>query len=136
MHVEPLARPRRGLRLAPLVDVVFLLLVFFMLVARLETPQAIAIDPPAAPGGTLAGTVLVRVDAAGRLDLNGTPTTLAGLPEALAPLRAHDPAPRVLVQPAPGLPLQGLVRVLDALAAAGIADPLLLERRAADDAGR
>ncbi|WP_200255554.1 ExbD/TolR family protein [Thiococcus pfennigii] len=135
MHLEPLARPRRGLRLAPLVDVVFLLLVFFMLVARLETPRAIPIDPPAAGGGGLAGAVLVRVDAAGRLDVNGTPATLAGLPEALAKLRARDPEPRVLLQPAPGLPLQGLVRVLDALAAAGVTDPLLLERRAADDVG-
>jgi biopolymer transport protein ExbD len=120
MRIEPLQRRRRALRLAPLVDVVFLLLVFFMLVARLERHQAIVVEPPAETGaGALRGSVLVRLDADGRLDLNGRPLLLDQLPQALAPLLTREPQPPVLVQPGTAAALQSLVQLLDVLSGAG-----------------
>lgn len=120
MRIEPLVRTRRGLRLAPLVDVVFLLLVFFMLVAHLEVPQAIAIEPPASTGnGALQGAVLVRLGAQGRVDLNGLAIDVDNLASEIAPFLTRDPLPRILVQPADEAPLQALVQVLDRLTLAG-----------------
>ncbi len=120
MRIEPLKRGRRALRLAPLVDVVFLLLVFFMLVARLERHQAIVVEPPAEAGaGSLRGSVLVRLGADGGVDLNGRPLPLEALPRALAPLLRREPEPAVLVQPSPTAALQSLVRVIDVLTGAG-----------------
>lgn len=129
MRLEPLPRRRHGLRLAPLVDVVFLLLIFFMLVARLEAPRTLAMTPPSGDG-TLTGAVLLRIDRAARLDLNGTRIGLAQLPERLAPYLERQPRPPVVVQAAPDLPLQQLVDVLDRLAASGVAKPLLIEHGA------
>jgi biopolymer transport protein ExbD len=120
MRIEPLERRRRPLRLAPLVDVVFLLLVFFMLVARLERHQAIVVDPPAEAGvGALRGSVLVRLGIDGQLDLNGRPLVLDQLPQALAPFLRREPQPPVLVQPSTAAALQSLVRLLDVLSGVG-----------------
>lgn len=120
MHIEPLERPRRGLRLAPLVDVVFLLLVFFMLVSRLEVPRAIDVEAPAeAGGGSLQGAVLIRLQEDGRLDVNGTGIEIDQLPGEIAPFLAKEPEPRFLVKPTHETPLRALVRALDLLKGAG-----------------
>lgn len=130
MHIESQLRPRRGLRLAPLVDVVFLLLVFFMVAARLERPLAIAVEPPAASGrGALTGTVLVRLGQEGQVDVNGLPVAIPGLPAAVAPFLERDPATGFLVQPAEKASLASLVLVLDTLEEAGVAKITLLEAR-------
>lgn len=128
MHIEPRERPGRGLRLAPLVDVVFLLLVFFMLVARLETPQTISIEPPSmAGGGVLEGSVLVRLGPQGRLDLNGLVMDVDRLATEVGPYLRREPQPPILVQPADGVRLQALVQVLDALKRGGAEDLTLIE---------
>ncbi|ESQ11368.1 MAG: biopolymer transporter ExbD [Thiohalocapsa sp. PB-PSB1] len=128
MHIEPIQRRRRGLRLAPLVDVVFLLLVFFMLVARLDMPQTIAVQPPSASsGGTLRDSVLIRLGPDGRVDLNGSALEVPELRERIAPFLHQDAKTRFLVQTAYDAPLQSLVSVLDSLRTAGAQDLTLLE---------
>jgi biopolymer transport protein ExbD len=128
MRIEPLARPHRGLRLAPLVDVVFLLLIFFMLVARLDRPSSITVEPPSETGDSaLQGAVLVRLGAEGRLDLNGRAVDVDNLANAIAPFLARDPKPRIVVQSAYDVPLQALVQVLDRLKIAGAEDLTLVE---------
>ena len=70
-------RRRRSLiSLTPLIDVVFILLIFFMLASSFSTDQAIQLAMPGA--GTTEGALpgsLVRVKRDG-LDLNGEPLTL------------------------------------------------------------
>ena len=128
MRIEPVERRHRGLRLAPLVDVVFLLLVFFMLVSRLEVPQTIHVEPPSkAGGGSLQGAVLIRLDADGHLDLNGLEVNIDRLPGEIAPFLVKEPEPRILVQPAQSAPLQALVKVLDVLKGAGAGHLTLVE---------
>jgi len=128
MQFEPIERKHRGLRLAPLVDVVFLLLVFFMLVARLDVPQIIAVEPPSESGsGTLRGAVLIRLDPDGRLYLNGLAIDGPDLQREIAPFLDKDPETRFLVQTAYETPLQDLVSVLDGLRTAGVEDLTLLE---------
>jgi len=128
MRIEPLRRPRRALRLASLVDIVFLLLVFFMLVSRLDVPQTLIVEVPSeASAGTLQGAVLVRLGNDGSLDVNGRPIGIERLAGAILPFLAKDPDVRVLVQSAREAPLEKLVRVLDRLRGAGAQDLRLLE---------
>lgn len=128
MHIETLQQPRRGLRLAPLVDVVFLLLVFFMLVSRLDVPQTIAVEPPAEYGsGSMQGSVLIRLGPDGDLDLNGQTIPISDFPGAITPFLDRDPNTRFLVQTAYEAPLQDLVQVLDGLYTAGADNLTLLE---------
>ena len=116
------------MRLAPLVDVVFLLLVFFMLVSRLDVPQTIAVAPPSAAGsGALQGAVLVRVADDGDIDLNGLPIDIDALPDQIASFLERDPDLRVLVQVAKHAMLQDLVHVVDRLRTAGAEDLTLIE---------
>lgn len=113
-------RRRTLISLTPLIDVVFILLVFFMLASSFLDRRAIALDAPAtgAAGSTLEGALLVEVRENG-LRLSGVTVT----PEALeAELRTHmgrQPDRRVVVKPAPGVPLARTVVALDRIAAAG-----------------
>lgn len=120
-------RPRRP-SLTPLVDVVFLLLVFFMLAARFTVDRSIALTPPQ-PGEAEAGYEgaprIVTVSAAG-LKLNGTPVTLDGLPDALAPLMPWPDA-AIVLQSAEDASVQEIVIVLDRLAAAGLTSLVIAE---------
>ncbi len=128
MGIEPIRRSRRAVRLAPLVDVVFLLLVFFMLVSRLDVPQTLALEPPSEGGsGAFQGAVLVRLGADGSLDLNGRPLEVRRLAGAIATLLERDPGLRVLVLAARETPLEDLVGILDRLRRAGVEDLAVLE---------
>ncbi|MBC7132478.1 MAG: biopolymer transporter ExbD [Roseovarius sp.] len=119
--------PRHSRRpsLTPMIDVVFLLLVFFMLAARFG-PEAYL--PMATGGGaaTYDGPPRLVSIAPGGLALNGRAVTLEALPEALAPLigSAEDV---VVLRPAEGVSLQRLIAVRDALAAAGIGRLVVVE---------
>lgn len=120
------ARPPRRPSLTPLVDVVFLLLVFFMLAARFGPERAL----PIASGGTGAaewqGPPRLVTVGQGSVALNGLPVRLGDLAEALAPLMPAPDAPIVL-RPTADADVQAMVDVLAALAAAGHANLVVLE---------
>ena len=126
-----LAPPPRRRRpgLTPMVDVVFLLLVFFMLAARfgVEDRLPLALAVPGAGGTAYAGPPrLVDVGADG-LRLNGQPIAdLEALVLALGPLMA-DPADAVVLRAREGAALQDMVRVLDGLGRAGLLRLVLVE---------
>src|SRR3546814_18552679 len=68
---------RRLISLTPLIDVVFILLVFFMLASSFVDWRAIVLDTPAAAtrAGASEGALLVRVGR-DRIDFAGAPTDL------------------------------------------------------------
>jgi biopolymer transport protein ExbD len=115
---------KRLISLTPLIDVVFILLIFFMLASSFLDWRAITLDAPAAQaaGTSMDGAVLIRVMADGSLDLGGSPVTLDDLNERLRPHLDRKPDQRVLIQPAAGVPLQRVVTVLDAATAAGVSN--------------
>lgn len=122
----PRRRPRR-MSLTPMIDVVFLLLIFFMLSSRFGLDAVL----PVAGGSEGAATIwegaprLVGI-APGGLTLNGVATDEAGLAAALAPLMPSEDAPIVL-QPRDGADLQRLVAVMDLLRDGGFATLILVE---------
>jgi biopolymer transport protein ExbD len=127
MRFEP-TRPRRRLvSLTPLIDVVFILLVFFMLASSLVRWQTIELDAPvsATAGTPVVGSWLVRVRADG-LDLNAEPIEAADLADRVGARMIQAPDQRVLIQPAPGVDLQRLVDILDLLREAGATQLTLL----------
>lgn len=113
-------RRRPLIRLTPLIDVVFILLVFFMLASSYLDWRQIALDPPAEAGGgaSAEGALLVEVrpDA---LRLSGEVLSLEALAERVRARAEREPERRVLVQPERGVVLQRAVSVLDRLEAAG-----------------
>jgi biopolymer transport protein ExbD len=129
MRFESIAPKRRLVSLTPLIDVVFILLVFFMLASSLVKWQVVALDAPAsaAAGTAVVGSWLVRVQPDG-LDLNAEPIEPSELAGRIGVRIIENPDQRVLVQPAPGVSLQHLVDVLDLLRDAGATNLTLLQR--------
>ena len=114
-------RPRRRPGLTPLIDVVFLLLVFFMLASRFGVEGAL---PLAASGGTGAweGPPRLVTVRAGDVLVNGVPAPDPAA--ALAPLMPDGGGPVVLRSE--GADLQRLVDAMTDLRAAGLTDLVLV----------
>lgn len=114
--------PRRGVRisLTPLIDVVFILLVFFMLASSYIDWRVISL-------GTGGSGVVSSSQSAIRLILQGDGRLQHGdltlqAADVAAHLRASnaDGLPPVVLQPAAGVDLQSAVAVLDRLASDGV----------------
>ncbi|NYS24128.1 biopolymer transporter ExbD [Rhodobacteraceae bacterium 2376] len=120
-------RPARRPSLTPMIDVVFLLLVFFMLAARFGADAGIALSPGAGGGATYEGPPrLVEFGAEGALWLNGVETPAQALPDALTALMPAPDAP-VILRPRKGADVQALADVTALLQGAGIAQLVVME---------
>ncbi|MGD8910491.1 MAG: biopolymer transporter ExbD, partial [Chromatiales bacterium] len=110
------------LNLTPLIDIVFLLLVFFMLTAHFIEDQAIPIDLPEAETSATSkdeGYVEVIMTPAGELLVDGYPTPIESL-EASLRGALHAPEKRFIRLKGDHAAHFGLgVQVLDAARAAG-----------------
>lgn len=125
-------RSRRPLvSLTPLIDVVFILLVFFMLASSFSTERVIemitAAGPEPAEQGQ-AGAALVRIAADGAIDVNGEPVSRAALAERVGTWSVSEQPRRYLVQPAPGVTTQQAVSVLDLLKSSGAENVSLIRQ--------
>ena len=125
-------RSRARIGLTPLVDVVFILLVFFMLASSFLDWRSVELAAPAAaPAAAEAGfegAMFVEVGA-DSLRLGGVPVTGDALAARIAERLAAVPDQRVLVQPAAGVAMQRRVAVLDRLDAAGARGVSLVRAR-------
>lgn len=120
----PTARPRRRralVSLTPLIDVVFILLVFFMLAASFLDWRTIDVAVAGEGSGPTSpeGALLVEVRP-GELRLAGRPVGTATLVERVRARLARQPGQAVIVKPAAGASLQRMVTVLDLLNGAGV----------------
>ncbi|MEL6204187.1 MAG: biopolymer transporter ExbD [Pseudomonadota bacterium] len=122
-------RPRKRLRisLTPLIDVVFILLVFFMLASSFLDWRSIKLASAGAPGAAsgVEGSLLVDLTAAGPR-LSGEAMDMVTLGQRLAARIADKPDQRVLVRPTGAVDMQRMVTLLDAIAAAGVRDIALM----------
>lgn len=112
----------RLVRLTPLIDIVFILLVFFMLASSFMDWRSISLSTPAAQsatGNTMEGALLLRVHGDGQVDLSGQRMSVSELATALESRLQQAPERRILVRPMSEVPLQQTVRVLDEITAAG-----------------
>ncbi|MGM0585577.1 MAG: ExbD/TolR family protein [Pseudomonadota bacterium] len=121
---RPAPRRRRP-SLTPMIDVVFLLLVFFMLAARFGVEGALPLPLAGGEGAWSGPPRLVDVGPAS-LRLNGSPVEAAALPGALDRL-AESPEAPVVLRGRDGASVQRLVTVADRLQAAGWRNLVLVE---------
>ncbi|MFK7746084.1 MAG: ExbD/TolR family protein [Roseobacter sp.] len=119
------ARARRKPALTPLIDVVFLLLVFFMLAAQFGRETAIDLARSGA-SGTYDGPPRLITLLPGGVLLNGVPRDEATLADALAPLTA-GPDDTIVLQARDGADVQRLTDLAARLTAAGYTRLVLVE---------
>jgi len=108
------------IELSPLIDMVFILLIFFVVTTTFERNRAVPVQRPSARAATIAaeGAVILSITADGRLLLEDSPIH----PDDPRPIRAAL-AGRVnraiLLQADARVPTALLLRVMDAALAAG-----------------
>ena len=87
MNFRQLRRPEVSINLTPLIDVVFLLLIFFMVSTSFSELTQLVVDLPEAEGAPASTdtTLLLVVDVEGNMMLDGAPVPndARGLSEAL-----------------------------------------------------
>jgi biopolymer transport protein ExbD len=127
-----LARPRRRLAfigLTPLIDMIFLLLLFFLLGSDFVTYGQSRLAPPRGTGGADSAPppAIVTLAANGGLHLNGMPTDRAGLARETQKLTALNAAQAMVLMPNGRADIQQVTDVMDVLVMAG-AETVSLER--------
>lgn len=123
------APPREPMEtIVAMIDVVFFLLVFFMLIGRLDATAPFEVLPPLGrtgadlPGG--GATVAVAED--GRLALNGVGMTAEALVAMLVRLAGDDPALSVRVNAHQAAPLSAVLPLLGQFEDAGLGNVVLI----------
>lgn len=127
-------RGRRGLpecdqepaevNLTPLIDIVFILLIFFLVTTSFTQDAGIAVQRPAASSAepTTGDALLVAIDAAGEVWLDGRTLDLRRLPTEVRRLRADRPRTAVVIQADRATAVGLLVAAMDLLRQAGVRD--------------
>ena len=124
-----------SLPLTPLIDVVFLIVVFFMVNATFAVHSAIPVQLPNADGDDASGSqaLTVTVDAAGQIFIQSggeaVAVNLDRLPSVLAALQTEGSISRAVLHGDAGARYGRLVAVMDALRSAGVTDVNLVTAR-------
>lgn len=110
-----------ALQITPLIDVVFMLLVFFMLSTSFARFRLIGVESPQERqvAKTAEGAIVIELMADGGLRFDGREAPRAALPALVARTVAIDPNRQFLVRPAPGVSLQEAVTAHDDARAGG-----------------
>ena len=125
MFSFPTPRRSRRASLTPMIDVVFLLLVFFMLASQFGKDASLPLIV-GGEGAAYEGQPRLVQISADTLRLNGVVVTLDGLEDAL-PQMMSSPQDMIVIQPDDTASLQRLVIVADHLAAAGYSQIAMVE---------
>jgi biopolymer transport protein ExbD len=112
-----------GINVTPLVDVTLVLLIIFMVTAKLITGQGIPLDlPKAATAGATHTTLTIAVDRDGKVLANGRAVTSDGALAAEArQALAQNPELRTVVSASAAASHGSVMHVVDTVREAGIA---------------
>ncbi len=130
MTIPQLTPSQRGEPIGPLADMVFLLLMFFLLAGILEPAPPVSVDPPVAEHAETEDGRRLRVllDAGGQIAFEGEVLDATGLAEAVA-MRIATEGPRVAVVEADGqASVDGVLKLVAALRGLGLEDIRLATR--------
>jgi biopolymer transport protein ExbD len=124
MRLKRKEQPTEDFAMTPMIDMVFLLLVFFMCVSSLaQADKKLKLDLPESAESKvpedLTGRGVVSVDGNGRVYLGATPVELDGLTDAVRVELARRPGLLVLVRAERSVAFRDIKRVLKACAEAG-----------------
>ena len=115
----------QGFQIAPLIDIVFLMLIFFVTTSALETfEKDVSIDLPKSNVKSLAQglkhTVYVEVGEDGSLKLHGNPVGSEVLSKKLTQLAHSNPEMKVVVRADKDVVWQNVVNAIEIITNAGI----------------
>lgn len=125
MQFADTRRFRRKPSLTPMIDVVFLLLVFFMLASRFGMDMVLPI-PLASSGGDFSGNPKLVDILPDELRLNGITYSAEALLPALTEIM-EKPTETIVLRSTDGATVQRVVTISESLRAAGFSSIVLVE---------
>ncbi|MEX0339957.1 MAG: ExbD/TolR family protein [Arenibacterium sp.] len=128
MKLKRRAPPAQSETIIALIDVVFFLLVFFMLIGRMDATAPFDVSPPLAVTGAdmPAGGTTLSVSDTGDLALDGVVITRADLGDALTALMADAPDLRLRVNAHRDAELRHVLPLVGEAEAIGYRDVVLV----------
>lgn len=125
-------------RILPLINIVFLLLIFFMLAGKLAATDPIKVDPPhsASEAAVEKRELVVIAGGDGRLAFDGALIEKTGLQAAVREKLDGGSVSEVWLKADGGANTDDIVAVMDILRQAGVEELKLLTIRADDGSGR
>lgn len=126
MNLRPTPKEEPDLNLTPLIDVVFLLLIFFMVSTTFDREAELKIQLPEATGEERVqppDPIEITIDAEGRYFVNRQEvlnTKLATLKQAIAKVAADRSDPPLIISADARTPHQAVIRAMDATRQLGI----------------
>jgi len=114
----------QDINISPLIDMVFILLIFFMVSTTFVKDMKLDLNRPAAASATTASTKAIRlyIDNAGDIFLDGEPVRVWVIQSRIRDLLAGSTGKSVLVVTDDGVPAGRLVEVVDQARLAGATD--------------
>lgn len=111
-----------GINVTPLVDITLVLLIIFMVTAKLIAGQSVPLDlPKAATAGTLQTVFTLSIDDQGHVTANGRPVEdRAALKEQARLALKEDPALRTLISASTRASHGSVMQVVDSVREAGL----------------
>lgn len=114
----------QDINISPLIDMVFILLIFFMVSTTFVKDMKLDLNRPAANTATAASTKAIRlyIDNLGEIYLDGEPVRVWVIQSRIRDLLAGSTGKSVLVITDDGVPAGRLVEVVDQARLAGATD--------------
>lgn len=121
---RPTKAPESGLDISPLIDMVFILLIFFMVSSTLKKDKQIDLNRPKAASATFSSTKSLRVsiDAQQKIYLDGKVVRIWVLQSKVRDLMKQKRSKDVLVITDKSVSAERLVEVVDQIRLAGAED--------------
>ncbi len=117
--------------LTPMLDVVFILLIFFVVTAVFLKESALAVNGQNAQEQSQLTeemqNISIQITQAGRVYFNGREVELSAVQARVAQVRAENPSASVIIKPAFDSQARTLVSVIDAAKRAGASEVAVLE---------
>jgi len=131
MEIEGRKLISTELNIAPLIDVVFLLLIFFMLTSTIMEQESIEINLPKSDSAerSVSDLTIISISKDSTIYLNGERVEKAGLKRALESAFAENADKGVVLRSDSDLPVQNLVEMMDLISSAGGANISLATNR-------
>jgi biopolymer transport protein ExbD len=113
--------------MTPMLDIVFILLIFFIVTSAFTQEHAIKLEPPAVGGGDSAGrAMLIEINQDSVVRVNGRATDISAVRGAIERVKAEDPEIQIAIQVAPKAKTGVITLVRDAAYAAGYTEGVSL----------
>jgi len=115
-------RPITAINMTPLVDIMLVLLIIFILVTQAVDSASVPVKLPKAssPSSSAPSAVLVSLDAAGALRVDGRPSDRPALRQFLSSRAKRDTSLQVVLAADERLPYAKVMQVLDDVRGAGV----------------